>query len=158
MHSPEHVVVKRLRALEIASFSGSRFFGEGLKGCVYRHKLLGTKKARRILLPRRVSSFLAADDQITQLDRLAAIASARIQHTDFIAVIAVLNFVPPDRDIDLLCRDRLKRVGLRKRDPESRLALDFRQPYAIDELKFIGTLNDLGFIGGRNCQCGERNK
>src|SRR6266699_4606265 len=67
-----------------------------------------------------------------------------MEHTNVVAVIAVLNFFPFDRNADFLLCDRLKRVRLGQWNPEPRFAFDFGELDPINEFELVRAFDDLG--------------
>ncbi len=152
------MIIECFRAVEIIFFSGGRLFGQRLECLVRRDQLLRPQKTRRIVALCEVSAFLFAHHEVAQLDSLTAICRLRMQHTDVVAVIAVLHFFPFDRDTDFLLRDGLKRIGLGQWNPEPRVAFDLGEFNPVNELEFIGALDDARFIGGLSRQRSDENE
>jgi hypothetical protein len=76
-----------------------------------------------------------------------------VQHTNIVAVIAVLHFFPFHWDVQLVLGHVLKGIGLCEWYPDPGLAFDLRQFDPVNELELIGTFDNAGRIGST---CSER--
>src|SRR6266404_93118 len=151
-HPPHHVVIDRLGAVDIVSFSRCRFLSKCLEGRVNRYQFFRAQVTASFGTACSISSFFLAHDVVSNLDCFAAVSWLGMEDTNVIAVIPILNLFPFHWDIQLFNSHALKSVSLRQRNPDASIPCDFRKFNSIDKLELICPFDNSGFAGGMNSE------
>src|SRR5690242_18503595 len=151
-HSSEHMIVKRFGTLHLVGFSGDSLPRNCFESLVERHQLFWAEITLRVRFIREISSLLFSHYPIAQLDDLAAVLRSRIKHTNIVAIVAIMHFLPFHWDAEFIDADGLKSVRPCKRHPKMRLTIDQRQLHPVDEFKLVRAGDDSSLISPKESQ------
>src|SRR6266545_4981559 len=115
------MIVERFRALEIVGFSRRSFLSERSESLVNRHQRFRAQVTLSFSTACGVGCFLLASHAVSNLDSFAAVSRLRINHTDIVGIIPVLNLFPFHWDVQLFFDHSLKGISLGQRYPDAGL-------------------------------------